>query len=201
MFRGGVAQAFPAWRRAVIIVSVFAISACPAFRRIPRPACGPLLPCVTDGFFNAVHYPGGSVVIAAFPGAFRETHEAFPLFQDAAGFSIGQDRFLFRRQLHFSRLFRLSIFLLISFQLLPMEPVHISLTMEPSYIASMCMASIFKWAFHTLRPYFLLLAGAFIQKGISESSSVSTAASLIFVQRFNCFCFNLYCSLTIFLYS
>lgn len=58
---------------------------------------------------------------------------------------------------HFSHLFRLSIFLLISFQLLPIDPVHISLTMDPSYIASMYMASIFKWAFHTLRPYFFLL--------------------------------------------
>ena len=77
--------------------TVIAIS---VFHWHPCPACRPLLPSVPNGFFNAVHYPGGSVVIAAFPGAFRETHEAFPLFQDAAGFPIGQDRFLFRRQLH-----------------------------------------------------------------------------------------------------
>lgn len=67
----------------------------------PCPARGTLLPCVTDGIFNAVHYPWLSVVIAAFLEAFREAHEAFSLFQDSKGFSVLQNIFLFRRQFHF----------------------------------------------------------------------------------------------------
>lgn len=63
------------------------------------PARGTLLPCVTDGIFNAVHYPGFSVVIAAFFEAFREAHEAFSLFQDSKGFSVLQKIFLF--SIHF----------------------------------------------------------------------------------------------------
>lgn len=65
----------------------------------PCPARGPLLPCITDCIFNAVHYPGFSVVIAAFFEAFCGAHEAFPLFQDSKGFSILQNIFLF--SIHF----------------------------------------------------------------------------------------------------
>lgn len=80
---------------------MFASKAPPLLRWYPCPACGPLLPCVPNGIFNSVHHPWLSVVIAAFPVAFREAHEAFPLFQDAAGFSVLVKRFLFRRQFHF----------------------------------------------------------------------------------------------------
>lgn len=78
--------------KAVIAISVF--------HWHPRHARGSLLQGVADGFFNAVHYPGFAVVIAAFSKAFGEAHEAFPFFENSAGFPIGEECFLFRRHLH-----------------------------------------------------------------------------------------------------